>query len=280
MSFLNWLKALLSKPEPVQNEIRDRYDNVDPHKDDDYGASTSLQLREGTKLLWYPKAIKYEKHMRTRGQYPDKYPMGAVIHFTAGRTRKSPEGSTRSGYPTSHEGMGRKSTLSGIENQAYCYFVNDQGGNIHQAFSLDRWGYHAGESSWPKLGSGVSDKLVGIESMSAGKLEKVKDGVYKAYFTTPEKGDKYFYANEVRTIASKKDNVQTGTYHKFTDAQEKGLVDLLMWLKHNNPSVFNFDYVLGHDEVAPKRKNDPGGALSMTMPEFRAYLKEEYKRRY
>jgi len=45
--------------------------------------------------------------------------------------------------------------------------------------------------------------------------------------------------------------------------------------KANNPEVFDFEYVLGHDEAAdPKgigywRKNDPEDALSMTMNQFR-----------
>lgn len=169
---------------------------------------------------------------------------------------------------------------SAIKDQAYAYFVNDQDGNIHQGNSLDQYGFHCGESYWPGLGSSLSDKLVGIENQSAGRLEKVSMGVYKAYFTNVEKGDKYFYEHEVRHAEANNQNVQKGIYHRFTMAQEESLIDLLMWLKHSNPNVFSFDYCLGHDEVAPKRKNDPGFSLSMTMPKFREFLKEEYKRRH
>jgi len=52
------------------------------------------------------------------------------------------------------------------------------------------------------------------------------------------------------------------------------LFKLLRWLEYNGNGIFKLDFVLGHDEVAPSRKNDPGGSLSMTMPEFRKKLKE------
>ena len=61
-----------------------------------------------------------------------------------------------------------------------------------------------------------------------------------------------------------------------------------MWLKRNNPDVFRFDYVAGHDEIAtlgspgsPKektlgRKQDPGGSLSLPMAEYREMLFSRY----
>jgi N-acetyl-anhydromuramyl-L-alanine amidase AmpD len=72
-----------------------------------------------------------------------------------------------------------------------------------------------------------------------------------------------------------------GYFHKYSLAQEASLIELLVWLKNNNPSIFNVDYILGHDEVAgPKgigrsRKQDPGGALSMTMAELRDLVKKK-----
>lgn len=87
-------------------------------------------------------------------------------------------------------------------------------------------------------------------------------------------------------ITQNKDNILAGAYLPYTKEQETALIEFLLWAKANNPTVFDFDYVLGHDEVAgPKgigrwRKNDPGGALSMTMSEFRQLLKDEYKKRY
>ena len=201
------------------------------------------------KELWYTKAKKWAKQMKTRGKYRKGYPEGAIIHFTAGR-------------------YGTQDMDSGIAN-GFAYLLIDDKGNVYQANSLDSWGYHAGVSSWKSLGSGVSEFLVGIEITAAGKVTKVGES-YQTWFKDVLKKD------QVREVKAK-DNVQAGIYQKYTDEQEKALIDLLIWLKDNNPDVFSFDLVLGHDEVAPTRKNDPGGALSCTMPEFREKLKKLYK---
>jgi hypothetical protein len=38
----------------------------------------------GEKKLWYPDAIQVPK-MKAKGNYPNNYPAGVVVHFTAGR---------------------------------------------------------------------------------------------------------------------------------------------------------------------------------------------------
>lgn len=210
--------------------------------------------------LWYPDAIIPEFRMKTRGKYKDNYPVGAVVHFTAGRSKDGLKNAIRT-------------TLHGKEN-GYCYLSISSDGKVVQSFALDEWGYHAGQSTWPGLGEGVSNKLVGIEVCCAGRL--VKDGEeFESWF-----GEKYS-SKEVR-YSAKIDNIKAGFYHKYTAEQEKSLEKLLLWLKNNNPKVFNLDYILGHDEVAAPRgrKNDPGGSLSLTMPNFRRYLKSEYARKH
>lgn len=148
----------------------------------------------------------------------------------------------------------------------YLYFIIDKDGNIGQNFSLDSWGSHAGLSTWKGLGDRVSDDLVGIEIQSAGRLEK-SGSTFKTWFgeTIP--------AADVRSVAKQNENQEAGHYHKYTPAQEESLIRLLTWLHDNNPDVFSYDLVLGHDEVSPKRKNDPGASLSMTMPALRNKLK-------
>lgn len=198
------------------------------------------------KLLWCPFAVKRKEPMVVRGKYRKGYPEGAVVHFTAG---SSAEGSYQHGL-----------------KENFCFFVIHEDGSIWQSFPLDSWGYHAGESFHPKLGKGVSKYLVGIEVSCAGGLTKNKDGSFESWF------GRKVPASSVRSFSKQTQNIKSGHYAIFTQEQEKSLVSLLQWLKSNNPEVFSYDLVLGHDEVSPSRKNDPGGALSMTMAEFRAFL--------
>jgi hypothetical protein len=212
-----------------------------------------------TKSLWYPLAhIPKNFAMPSKGKYKDYYPVGAIVHFTAGRFEKGLQSAL--------------DTMSWGLKQGYNYMSMAADGQVVQSCPLSDWGYHAGASVWPELGSSVSSKLVGIEICCAGRLT-VEGDKFMSWFNTE------IPKELVRTVKSR-DNIQAGSYHKYTEAQEKSLVELLIWLKANNPTVFNFDFVLGHDEVAPTRKNDPSGALSMSMPEFREYLKAEYKKRY
>lgn len=222
-------------------------------------------------LDWYPKAIRYPKKMKTRGKYKKGYPLGAVVHFTGGRD-------------------GAAKTIEGGIKNGYAYLCIQKDGTIFQAHPISEWGYHAGESAWKhlakKLIGSVSDDLIGIEINCAGRLIEHKGEFYPYWaWKRNAAGINVFTGKtdpiplENRRYTPGKDNQLKGWYEKYTEAQEKSLIELLLWLKSQAPSVFDFDFVLGHDEVAGLsglgrwRKNDPGAALSLTMPAYRALLK-------
>jgi len=205
------------------------------------------------KLLWYPKAVIMKNRMKGSGTYEHGYPQGAIVHFTAGRDK------TEQDAIDSYEwGLG----------EGYVFFVIGPTGVVYQGFPLNVRGSHAGTSSWPGLGDSVSKYLVGIEVACAGLLENGKSWFGVTY---PE--------IETRRVSEQTWECPSGQYKRFTLEQEKSLVELITWLKKNNPDVFNLDYVLAHHEVAGKkgigywRKNDAGGSLSMPMNKFREYLK-------
>ncbi len=205
--------------------------------------------------LWYPAAAVVTPSLPTLGRYALGHPRGAVVHFTAGA------------YGLSELDLARQC--------GYAYFLVDERGGVHQGFPLDRWGSHAGRSAWPGLGpNGVSRHLVGIEVDCAGLLAPDGHGAFKTWW------GKSIAAADVRVVSpvpGTKDNRAAGAYHRYTEAQEAALVDLLLWLKANAPDVFDLELVLGHDEVSPGRKQDPGGSLSMPMPSLRALLKARHQ---
>jgi hypothetical protein len=216
----------------------------------------------GQKLLWYPSA-QIMNIMTPAGKYRKGYPEGAVIHWISGWSREGDRGNSANKHAENALKYGAK--------QGYGYLALSETGLMIQGQPFDSYDSHAGSSSWPSLGLSVSQYLVGIEVCCAGKLKKISDGVYESWF-----GARFTDA-EVR-YSKKKDNIQEGYYHKYSVAQEEELTRFLLWMKWNNPSVFSFDNVIGHDETATPlgRKSDPGASLSMSMPEYREYLKKKY----
>lgn len=208
----------------------------------------------GRKLLRCPFATTQGlPNARTRGKYSKGYPEGAIVHFTAG----------------SHRQKDSDALQLQVDN-GHVYFVVTPTGEILQNFPLDRWGYHAGPSRWDGFENGVNDNMVGIEVMCPGKLNGNRAPWYNKGRSFPE--------SECRQVAST-DQIEGGWYRKFSEPQEQSLRKLILWLHSNNPAVFKLKYVLGHDEVSGplglgrRRKNDPGGSLSVTMEDFRSSLK-------
>lgn len=205
--------------------------------------------------IYYPEAIIPSESMNTKGKYQHGYPQGAIVHFTAGRSK--------GGLKTA------LNTFQGGVKDGFTFFVISDDGQVIQGFPLNEWGYHAGKSSANGISGTVSDELVGIEVCCAGKLEKISDNEFKSWF------GEIYTKDEVR-FNDGKYGPDNGYFHKYTEKQEQALIQLLLWLKSNNPSVFSFDFVLGHHEVSPGRKNDPEASLSIPMSELRKKLVSEY----
>jgi len=139
---------------------------------------------------------------------------------------------------------------------------------------------------------------VGIEIQNAGRLKDYyqnsskgskhdcPEGKLAAWYTRPNSGDLFFDKKTECRYSENNDNIQKGWYHEYSREQEESLAELLIWMKRNNPKVFKFKFVLGHDEVAGEkgigynRKNDPGASLSTTMTQFRKKIEDEYAKRY
>lgn len=210
---------------------------------------------------WYPLARRVAR-IKSQGKFATGLSIGTVVHFDAGR-----------GNPINTMDSGRKNN--------YLYHALGRDGAFYQSNSLEEWGWHAGKSEWRvngKVKSGVSSYCDGVEVCSAGLVKKVSNEFFAPWYAKSQKD--YIHKNDVRFV-KKAFNVRNDAYYQiFTAAQERALIQYLLWRKVNDPKNYSFDCVVGHDEVAIPlgRKTDPGGALSMYMPELRAKLKEEYSR--
>lgn len=192
--------------------------------------------------------------VKTRGQYKTKtgQPKGLIVHYTAGRD--NPIG-----------------TLKSLAKRGLGCLIMGKDGRIYRSHSqeLDEVAYHAGSSMIYKT-KGLSFYCMGMEMCNAGKLDLESDGHY-SWFGTRIPGE------NVRSVNGNGYKI-AGDYEKYTTEQEQSLFDFCIWQLKTNPE-FSVDWVLGHDEVCVPmgRKSDPGGSLSMSMPNFRQKLRNAMK---
>jgi N-acetyl-anhydromuramyl-L-alanine amidase AmpD len=224
------------------------------------GAEVKLPKRP---LLWYPQAQSTEAvDMPTRGKYPKGFPEGLVVHYSSGAFA----GGVQAAKNLNKWGAA----------QGYAYMSVGQDGVVVQDHPLDSWGQHCGVSTWPRLGASLSSRLVGLEIVNAGRVARQDNGEGKTWFGT------VIPAGEIREIPTARYPGEVfGWYHAFTPEQERALVELCLWLKSQAPDIFQFENVVGHDELRnaagrPGDKQDPGGSHSLGMVKLREQLKRLY----
>ena len=228
---------------------------------------------------------------KVRGRRPNGLE-GLVVHFDAYRIKKAGNGVEDSDTRTLD--MMRSGQANGFH-----YGEISRTGTIFlpENFEWGEWGSHAGVSECPVTGrASVSRYYVGFEMNNPGRLYQAQeDGIFCPWFNAVRDAngdvvldargrcqrksihDEWYSASEVRARAAD-GNIKAGTYLPYSFDQFEALTNLCLYLAKTFPATFSLDRVLGHDEVAPHRKNDPGGALAdparlMTMAAFRAYLK-------
>ena len=224
----------------------DDFDEEEPDRED----------TPGRMLYTIPDIVETDVTVKTRGKYrtASGNPLGCVVHYTAGRYAEGKKSAVN--------------TLRYMASQGLGCLVMDTDGVIYKAKNqdFDDVAYHAGKSEWKGKG-GVSAYCMGMEICNAGMLTKKQDGYYTWY------GDKV--PDDEVVHASAKDNIQPGYYHKYTIAQMTSLANFLLW--QIDTAGMEIDWIVGHDEVSPGRKQDPGGSHSMTMPELREWLRQQVK---
>lgn len=137
------------------------------------------------------------------------------------------------------------------EKQVSVHFVIGRDGEIAQLVNCDQKAWHCGQSHWQDL-EGINAYAIGIELVNAGKLEQKENGI-ESWFGTPIPPEEIIWAQHANED-------HRAPWHQYTQAQIHSAQKLIQTLCQHYP----IEDILGHDQIAPGRKVDPGPALDLS----------------
>jgi N-acetylmuramoyl-L-alanine amidase len=161
-----------------------------------------------------------------------------VMHYTAGSSLQE-----------------SVSWLSQSASKASAHVVIGRDGRIVQQVPFDTVAWHAGASTWEGL-VGLNRYAIGIELDNAGRLVR-QGSKWRAWF-----GGKYD-SDDVIEATHKHESAPAG-WHTYTQVQLQVALDLATFLIQE----YGLRDVIGHEDISPGRKSDPGPAFPMES--FRA----------
>jgi len=176
------------------------------------------------------RQIECPNHSGTFCAEPDL----VILHYTAG--------------PSEASAIGH---MCKADAGASVHFVVGRGGQITQLVPTDTIAWHAGRSQWGDRLCGITSRTalnscsIGIEIVNAGELDQNGDTWYKAHI----------YPSE-RVQLQHKDGGGPSLWHTYTDAQAMAVTRLCRAITE----CYEITAILGHDDVSPGRKRDPGPA--------------------
>lgn len=176
------------------------------------------------------KAISLKPTTNQGGNIVPKY---LIIHFTAAKNAKS--------------------SIEWFKNptaKASAHLIIAKDGSITQMVDFNKKAWHAGVSQWANI-QGLNDHSIGIEIDNPGKLNLV-NGKWISWFGTE------YPASQVLTAKHKHSDDVEG-WHIYTEAQIQACIKVSQLLI----AKYNLLDVLGHEDISPNRKNDPGPAFPM-----------------
>ena len=178
--------------------------------------------------------ISFRLSPNTPGRFQSGSPDTIVIHFTAGSSLAS-----------------SVNVLTNADSGVSAHFVVGRNGDIVQMLPTNKIAWHAGESHYEGR-SGLNQYSIGIELDNAGQLKARGDGTYESWF-----GEVY---GENEVLAAQHANQQSiGYWHKYTEVQIARTLSICKTLS----SYYDISTVVGHEEIAPARKVDPGPAFPL-----------------
>lgn len=162
-------------------------------------------------------------------------PRFLVFHYTAGSDAQSSVTTLCTQKPSGN---------------ASAHIVIARDGMIFQLMPFNVEAWHAGLSAWRGT-TGFNRCSIGIELDNAGRLQKV--GVrYVAWFGRD-------YPEEAVLKARHKNESAESYWHVYTEAQIQRALEVAELLV----AQYRLEDIVGHDDIAPGRKSDPGPAFPL-----------------
>jgi N-acetylmuramoyl-L-alanine amidase len=137
------------------------------------------------------------------------------------------------------------------------HIVLDLDGTITQLVPFNRRANHAGSSIWDGV-ENFNFHSIGIEIVNPGFCEKLSDGTFKRKVTATK--------NQTYPVGRANDILEIAHKHRFWTANDnkhwfkfpQPQLDALYKLSKVLMSHYELITVLGHDDISPLRKPDPG----------------------
>jgi len=174
--------------------------------------------------------VRFVRSPHTAGQLNPRF---LIIHYTGGQTLRS-----------------AVDWMVNPESKASSHLVIGKRGGLVQLVPFDRQAFHTGPSSWKGI-HGMAPFSIGIELDNPGPM--IAEGkTWKATF------GKRYPEGEVVLM----DHRNGGPYHAwhvFPQVQ----IDRAAEVCRTLVEAFPIEEILGHDDISPGRKWDPGPAFPM-----------------
>ncbi|MEM1363249.1 MAG: N-acetylmuramoyl-L-alanine amidase [Pseudomonadota bacterium] len=211
---------------PVSNPLLERVAQVQTEADLSAPQTNgTFAVSEGVLLPQGGVEVSYQETSAHGAEIDPSY---VILHFTTA------------------VGPGITAWLTSNQARASAHVLVQRDGSVIQLLPFDHQAWHAGRSSWGSLQS-LNRHSVGIVLENWGKLTPSQEGwtSYSGHEIAP---DEIFL-----------DENDEG-WHSFTEAQIKTVTEIIESLIASTPQIVD---ILGHSDVSPLRKIDPGPAFPM-----------------
>ena len=190
-----------------------------------------MKIRANRLFAQAGEAISFQKSPNQSDKFS---PIYLMVHYTAGCTLE-----------------GAVSWFMNPDARASSHVVIGRDGQVVQMVAFNKRAWHAGKSSWGNL-DGMNQYAISVELVNAGKVRNRPDGKWVNWANTvlPD--------NEVSIATHRGETAEAG-WHEYTQAQISAASKVAMLLN----AIYNFTDVLGHEDVSPGRKTDPGPLFPM-----------------